>query len=130
MTRLAAALLGAAWLTGCGGGRSDEQQGRDTLAAFGAATARHDYRALCQRILAPRLVASVKAAGLPCEVALKEGFEDVRDPRITVGAVRVDGARASAEVRTSAAGQEPSRDTVQLEKVGDAWRIASLADQG
>jgi len=43
------------------------------------------------------------------------------------GCLRLDGDRATAEVRTSAAGQEPSRDTVALEKLEGTWRIASLA---
>ena len=124
--RSLAALLSLGVLAACGAGPSDEQQVRDTLAAFGRATARHDYAALCERILAPRLVRSVADAGVPCVEALRRGFEGVRDPRINVGAVRVDGSRARAEVRTSAAGQEPSRDTVALQKTDSGWRIASL----
>ena len=37
-----------------------------------------------------------------------------------------NGNSATADVRTSAAGQEPSRDTLKLTKVGGRWRIASL----
>ena len=125
--RSLAALIAVASVAGCGGGRSDEEQVRDTLVAFRRATARQDYKALCERILAPRLVRSVREAGLPCEQAMRRGFQGVRDPQISVGTVRVDGETATAEVRTSAAGQEPSRDTVSLEKVDDGWRIASLA---
>jgi hypothetical protein len=125
--RSTAALIAVASVTACGGGRSDEEQVRDTLVAFGRATARQDYKALCERILAPRLVRSVREAGLPCEQAMRRGFDGVRDPQISVGTVRIDGATATADVRTSAAGQEPSRDTVSLEKVDDGWRIASLA---
>ena len=125
--RCLAALSSLSLLAACGAGPSDEQQVRDTLAAFGRATARHDYKALCERILAPRLVRSVADAGVPCVEALRRGFEGVRDPRISVGAVRVIGARATAEVRTSAAGQQPSRDTVALVKTDAGWRIASLA---
>ncbi|HWT24070.1 MAG TPA: hypothetical protein VN213_11240 [Solirubrobacteraceae bacterium] len=124
--RSLAGLLAVAWLAACGGGASDEDRVRETLAAFGRATARQDYGMLCRRILAPRLVRSVRQAGIPCERALRAGFAGVRDPRISVGAVRVDGDRATAEVRTSAAGQEPSRDTVALEKLDGTWRIASL----
>ena len=125
--RSLAALIAVASVAGCGGGRSDEEQVRDTLVAFRRATARQDYKALCERILAPRLVRSVREAGLPCEQAMRRGFQGVRDPQISVGTVRVDGETATAEVRTIAAGQEPSRDTVSLEKVDDGWRIASLA---
>jgi hypothetical protein len=126
MVRSPAALLSLSLLAACGAGPSDEPQVRDTLAAFGRATARQDYKALCERILAPRLVRSVAEAGVPCVEALRRGFEGVREPRITVGAVRVDGGRATAEVRTSAAGQQPSRDTVALVKTDAGWRIASL----
>ena len=83
-------------------------------------------QALCDRILAPKLIETVKQIGLPCEVALEKGFEGVSDPRISVGTVTVDGDAATAEVRSSAAGQEPSEDTVRLVSVGDGWRIASL----
>ena len=59
---------------------------------------------------------------------MRNAFEDVDNPRLTVGRVRVDGARASAEVRTAADGQEPSRDTVRLVKAAGEWRVSSLAD--
>jgi hypothetical protein len=44
-----------------------------------------------------------------------------------VGDVRIDGKRATADVRSSAEGQAPSRDTVELERTEDGWRISSLA---
>jgi hypothetical protein len=122
-----ATLLAAAALAGCGSGPSDEQQVRQTLADFAHATARKDYRQLCDEVLAPRLVEQVRQIGMPCEKALERGLGDVRDPQVSVGRVVVNGGNASAEVRSSAAGQAPSRDTVELVKVGGRWRIASLA---
>jgi hypothetical protein len=114
-------------LAGCGdSGPSDEQQVRATLAEFQRATAARDYRTLCDRILAPKLIETVQQVGLPCEVALRKGFAGVRDPRLSVGAIAVDDGKATAEVRSSAAGETPSRDTVELVRVGDGWRIASL----
>jgi predicted small lipoprotein YifL len=114
-------------LAGCGDdGPSDEAQIRTALTEFQRATAAHDYRALCDRILAPKLVETVEQIGLPCESALEKGFEDVRDPRLSVGTITVDGDGARAQVRSSAAGQAPSEDTVELVRVGDGWRIASL----
>ncbi len=130
-TRPLALVLAAASLVGCGdSGPSDEEQVRAALAAFQRATESRDYQALCDRILAPKLIETVKQIGLPCEVALQKGFEDVRDPRLTVGAITVREDKASAEVRSSAAGEPPSQDTVELVKLGDAWRIASLASPG
>jgi len=127
MRRLAPLALALAAAVGCGDqGPPPEDQVRDTVAAFGRATAAKDYQALCDRILAPSLIEEVRAIGLPCEAALRQGLEDVEDPRITIGRVRVTGERASAEIRTAAAGQEPSRDTLRLQNVNGTWKISSL----
>ena len=118
-------------LAGCGdSGPSDEQRIRATLSSFERAAAGHDYAALCDGILAPKLIDAVEQIGLPCETALQKGFEDLRDPRLSVGAVTVDGDHATAQVRSSAAGQSPSEDTVDLVRVGEGWRIASLGGTG
>jgi hypothetical protein len=128
-TRPVLLVLAACALVGCGeSGPSDEEQIRSTLAAFQRATADRDYGALCDRILAPELIETVKQIGLPCAVALEKGFEDVRDPRLTVGSITVADDSATAQVRSSAAGQTPSEDTVELVRVGDGWRIASLGE--
>jgi hypothetical protein len=127
-TRPLLLVVAACALAGCGdSGPSDEQQIRATLAEFQRATAAHDYQALCDQVLAPKLVETVKQIGLPCEIALRKGFKGVRDPHLSVGAVAVDDDKATAEVRSSAADEEPSRDTVELVRVGERWRIASLA---
>ena len=112
---------------GCGGGPSDEEQVREVLVEFGRATAEKDFEALCDRILAPSLIEELKKIGLPCEIALGNALAEVESPRLTVGRVRVNGDRASAEVRSSAAGQEPSSDIIQLVRVDDSWRISQLA---
>ena len=126
-TRLLPLLLLAILLGACGGGGpSDEERIRTTLGDFQRATAGGDYAALCDRILARELIETVEQIGLPCEMAMRRGFEDVRSPRISVGAITVEGNRATAQVRSSAEGQEPSEDTVELVRTGDTWRIASL----
>ena len=130
MTRRSAVLaVGlAVALGGCGKSEpSDEQQVRTTLTAFSRATAAKDYQALCDRLLAPSLIADLKKIGLPCEIALQQGLGDVRQPRLIIGAVTVKGKSATAEVRTSAEGQAPSKDTVELVRTEAGWRIASLA---
>jgi ketosteroid isomerase-like protein len=126
-TRPLLLVLAVCALAGCGdSGPSDEQQIRAALAEFERATAARDYQALCDRVLAPELIETVKQIGLPCELALQKGFEDVQNPRLTVGTVKVDDDTATAEVRSSAAGESPSEDTVELVKIRDSWRIASL----
>jgi hypothetical protein len=120
-------VLVAAVLAGCGGGPSDEEQVRQTVTDLARATESKDYQALCDRILAPSLIDEVKRVGLPCEVALQQALGDVKEPRLTIGKITIDGERASAEVRTAAAGQQPSQDVVELQRVDDDWRISALA---
>ena len=126
-TRPLLLVLAACALAGCGdSGPSEEEQVRATLAEFQRATEARDYQALCDRVFSPKLVETVKQIGLPCEVALEKGFEDVERPRLTIGAIDVSDDKATAEVRSSAAGESPSQDTVELVRVGDGWRIQSL----
>jgi hypothetical protein len=112
-------------LAGCGG-QSDEQQVAGTVSSFGRATAAKAYRTLCDRILSPTLIEKVEQIGLPCQQALQKALGDVQDPRLTIGKITVNGDRATAEIRTSASGQAPSRDSLELERVKGSWRIASL----
>jgi hypothetical protein len=128
VSRLAAGLALALALAGCGAsGPTDEQQVRSTLSDFSRATAAKDYQRLCDKLLAPSLIADLKKIGLPCEIALQQGLGDVKQPRLIVGDVRVDGKTATAQVKTSAEGQPPSSDTIELEHTDTGWQIASLA---
>ena len=125
--RLTAALLGLlAAASGCGGGASDTEKVQGVVEAFGRATAAKDYQGLCDRVLAPKLVEEVERVGLPCEVALRQGLGEVEAPRLTIGKVTINGDNATAEVLTSAAGEQPSRDVLELIRFGDGWRVASL----
>ena len=57
---------------------------------------------------------------------MQQAFQDVQEPKLTIGKITVTDGTAKAEVRTSASGQEPSQDTVELTRVKDEWRISSL----
>jgi hypothetical protein len=121
---LAVALL---LLAGCGEqGPTPEEQVRSTVAEFGRATAAKDYAALCDRILAPELIEEVESIGLPCERALRQGLQDVEDPRLTIGEISVREDEATAEIRSSAAGEAPSQDTLELVNLDGEWKISSL----
>ena len=125
--RFLAPALALLVLAACGdAGPTPEEQVRATVGDFGRATAAKDYRKLCEDILAPQLVDKVTEVGLPCETALRQGLGRVKDPHLTIGRVQVDDDHASAEVRTSAAGEPPSKDTLKLVKVNGTWKIASL----
>jgi hypothetical protein len=127
--RLALVVVVGALLAGCGGKDKppDADQVRATLVQFGKATAAHDYKTMCTKLLAPNLLDKLREVGLGCEEALKQGLGDVKSPQLSVGKITVNGDTATAEVRTSAEGQAPSTDKVQLRRVNGSWRISSLA---
>ena len=128
--RRALAVALAFALAGCGAGPSDEEKVRQTLDDFGQATAAKDYQSLCDKVLAPKLIEKLQQVGLPCEIAMQRAFQDVQNPRLTIGKITVakDEKSASAEVRTSASGQAPSQDTVELVPIKDGWRVSTLGD--
>jgi hypothetical protein len=108
-----------------------EQEVRDTLGRYAAATRDKDYQTLCDDLYASELVDRIKAAGLPCEVALKTGLEDRQNPQLQVLSIELGGDdSASARVRSTAGGEVPSVDTVGLVREGDGWRVSSLSDAG
>jgi hypothetical protein len=100
---------------------------RAALVQLEQATASHDYRILCSRVLARQLVRKVASVGLPCEAALRVGLRGVRSPHLQVSTIKVNGNRALAEVYSGAAGQRSSTDIVQLVREGGTWRVTSLA---
>jgi hypothetical protein len=125
---LAALALLAIALPGCGGRTpSDEEQIRDVLATFARSVEKRDYQRLCDDVFAPKLLDGLRGIGLPCEVALRNSLGEVQDPRLTVGGVTVRGDRATAEVRTSAEGQAPSSDRLELQRVDGTWKVSALS---
>ena len=105
------------------GGRDDEQAVRDALTSFERASAAKDYQTLCDDLLASSYVRQTASSGLPCEVALRTGLEDVKNPTLEVVSVEVNGDRAAARVRGTAAGQVPAEDVYTLVREGGRWRI-------
>jgi hypothetical protein len=105
------------------GGRDDEQEVRVALDRYEEASARKDYQTLCDELLASSYVRQTASSGLPCEVALRTALEDVRNPTLEVVSVEVNGDRAAARVRGTAAGQVPAEDVYTLVREEDSWRI-------
>jgi Putative lumazine-binding len=130
---LLAALAVACAVAGVGCGsdsekatKTSETEARGVVERFGTATARRDYQTICDELLADNLVKKVEDVGLPCEIAFEKGVGGVKNPRIEVRQVKVQGNRALVSVRSTATGETPSDDAVQLVREGDEWRIASL----
>jgi hypothetical protein len=130
MPLLVAAAAAIAAAHGCGGGSGADSQVRATLQRFTSAVTRREYGVLCDELLASGLTAKLARIGLPCEQAMARGLGAVRRPALTVLSVSVHGSTASAVVRTSAANEAPSKDTIELLRSGESWRITSLGSAG
>jgi putative lumazine-binding protein len=126
-----AALVAASLLAACGadteGPPPAEQQVRTVVERFAAASASKDYGTICNDLLSRGLVATVEEIGLRCETALERGLGDVQAPKLEIRQVRVNGNRALVSVHSTAQGEPPSDDALQLVKEDDQWRIAALA---
>jgi hypothetical protein len=105
------------------GGRDDAALVRASLERYEKASADKDVQELCDDLLASSYVKQTASSGLPCEVALRTALEDVNDPKLRVLSVEVNGDRAAARVRGSAAGQVPGDAVYTLVREGDSWRI-------
>lgn len=105
------------------GGRDDDAEVRAALERYETASSTKDYQTLCDELFASSYVKQTASSGLPCEVALRTALEDVRNPTLEVLSVEVNGDRAAARVRGSAAGQVPGEDVYTLVREDDAWRI-------
>lgn len=111
-------------------GPNDNEAVSQTLEDYAAATRDKDYQTICDEIFAKDLLERVRAAGLPCEVALRTGLEERQNPRLQVLGVEVNGEQALARVRTTAGGEPTSTDLVRLIKEDGGWRIGSLSEPG
>lgn len=102
-----------------------EEEVREALDRYAAATRDKDYQTLCDELLASELVERIRNAGLPCEVALRTGLENRRNPRLEVLSVEANGDEAVARVSGSAEGEVAATVDYRLVREEDAWRIAS-----
>ena len=81
---------------------------------------------ICDRVLAPELVARLEGVGLSCEYAMDHFFFSckLRHPTITIGRVAVNGSTAKALVYAGAKGQSGGIFEIGLVKTSQGWRVA------
>ena len=89
-----------------------------------AASRRQDWRTVCTRLFTRS--ARRRAGGSDCERRLRSYGQGLRRPQIRLLAIVVAGDRASVRVRSTAAGQPPLVDTIELRRVDRAYRIDAL----
>jgi hypothetical protein len=87
---------------------------------------KRDSAKICDDLLAPSLVAQIRRASkTACDTALGDRLSDADAFELQVKRVRLSGDRATAVV-SSEAGDRKRTDTLQLQRVGNAWKIATL----
>ena len=121
-------------LTACGAAPRDsakEFKGAErgvaaTVEELESAARDDDPEAVCSKLLAERLLATLRQQGTRCTTAVRQAFQDADSLDLTVDDVSIRGDRASAKV-ISGTGSQEKTDTLQLEKAGPGWRISSLS---
>jgi hypothetical protein len=111
-------------------GPDRDREVRQTLDRYAQATRDKDYQTLCDDLLSKEIVDRIRSVGLPCEVALRTGLGDVRNPTLTVLGLEVNGDQALARVRGTAVGQPPGTSTYRLVREDGGWRIATTPGTG
>ena len=84
-----------------------------------------DPERLCTQLLSARLLETLERQGTNCTTAVREAFKDASSKDLTVDDVTISGDKATAKI-TSGTGSNEKSDTLQLEKAGAGWKIASL----
>jgi hypothetical protein len=121
-------------LGGCSVGGDDEpkpatgaaREIAEVVAQLERATASRDYATICRDVFTE--AARERAGGRDCERLLRSGAQGVRRPRIELRGIEIDGERATARVRTRAAGQATVGDALDLRHADGEWRVEALAD--
>jgi hypothetical protein len=96
-----------------------------TVERMETAAREDDPERLCTQLLSEKLLAAIEEGGTNCVTAAREGFKDASSKDLTVDDVEIRGDTATAKI-TSGSGSSEKSDTLQLEKVGAGWKIASL----
>lgn len=106
--------------------KGDQKAVAQTVEDLQAAGSKRDAAKICADLLAPQLVTRIRqASNGTCDAVLKDALADADAFELQVKRVTVDGTNAQAVVE-SQSGDKKRTDTLELQKVGDSWRIATL----
>lgn len=118
---------------GCGGGGDSRpkpisgppKEVADTVKAFEAATEAKEFARICRDLFTRRIVEEV-GGSRECPRFLRRNAEGLEEARILITNIRVRGGNATVDAVTTAEGQAPVRDTIQLLRERGRFRIAAL----
>lgn len=89
------------------------------------ATAERDFAGICDDLLTR--AARERAGGPDCARLLRSAGQGIRRPSIEVRGIEVAGDRATATIRTTAEGQAPLVDALELRREAGSWRVEALS---
>jgi Putative lumazine-binding len=84
-----------------------------------------DEKKICENDLSKALATKLAASGGTCEKAIKDQLTQVDSFEVTVEAMQVSGATATAHVKSIYSGHN-RKGTITLVKEGDKWKISAL----
>ena len=124
--------LALAGLAGCSLGDDDEpgpapgtvRAVERTVDRFERAIVAGEWEAVCGDLFTAS--ARRRAGGRACARLLRSDAEGLRRPRIRIERIDVEGRRAAVRVRSTARGQQPLTDVIELRRVDGEYRIDSL----
>jgi Putative lumazine-binding len=106
--------------------KGDQKAVAQTVEDLQTAGRKSETSKICDDLLAPALVAKIKTASNgACPDVLKDALSDADSFELQVKKVTVNGNTATAVVESDG-GDKKRTDTLQLTKVGNAWKIATL----
>jgi curli biogenesis system outer membrane secretion channel CsgG len=122
------ALLLAVVIAGCAQSSSSsgkfqgaEQEVATAIDDLSSAASRKNEAKICDELLTKELAQSLKSTGTDCETEISDALADADDYDLSVKDVTVSGPTATAVVENN-----DKTSTFRLQKVGNAWRIASI----
>lgn len=127
------AALALVFAAGCGGGGDPKpkpitgppKEVADTVKAFETATEAKQFARICRDLFTQRIVEEV-GGSRECPRFLRRNAEGLEQARILITNIRVQGNTAVVNAVTTADGQAPVRDTIQLLRERGRFRIAAL----
>ncbi len=126
-----AALCTALGLSACGeasstgGYKGESQHVAQTIANLQSDATAAKADKVCGRDLAASVVKRVEAGGKGCKQALEGQLREIDTFSLTVESISVQGAKATAKVKSTWSGKERVR-TLSFVKEGGRWKIAAL----
>lgn len=105
--------------------KGDERAVAAVIENLESTSRKEDEAKICTKLLMPSLLEALKKQGTNCKTAVREALKDTDSFDLTVDDVTIRGTKAIVKV-TSGSGSDKKTDTLELERVGNAWRIVSL----